>query len=445
MKRKFYFTEKFKVIFLAFIGMSVSLSVFAQEYADTTGLIADLEAGIYEEYVLAPASATDTFFLGDRINLKTSAIIKAKDDLGFKPVVTGNRLDAPSYFFYVEDVTGGLDVELQGIEFIGSIGDQKMVDNGSFKIYSENVNVTVKDCDFYDFPGYNTIAKYYAHGGNVTLDNVLIYNCAGKIVQVNYKVNDETLNYVPHMGDFTMTNCTFAKIYKRMFFELGGGDSPIDGGTLDTNAGADNVTIDHCTFYAHVDKNVMSGREKYHFAGDQSAIKGKLSITNTLFAAMDNNLNADSASQTIFDYNYLGFAVAEGVELEDFSIYGATNTVTTDPVFADVANGEWNLLGSDGTPIGDPRWWQGVWNKTSVKDAVIKNNLANIYSDINGVVVSSDEVLRGNVSVFNITGRLVYSDDIRTDRSEIQLPQGLYIVRLNTTKGNMAQKVLVNQ
>ena len=228
MKKKFYFKGNLKAIMVAFIGIAAIVSVAAQEYADTAGLVADIEAGIFEEYILAPATAEDTFFMPKMIYATASFILKAKDDLGFMPVVTGNLDDRPSQFIRVEGITGGLDIEIQGIKFIGSLQGQKAVSDGLFRILSEDINITVKNCELYDFQGYNTIAKVYNSGGNITIDNVLAQNTGGKIIQVNYKDDDATPNYVPKIGDLTVTNSTFIDNYKRIFFELGAGDVPID-------------------------------------------------------------------------------------------------------------------------------------------------------------------------------------------------------------------------
>lgn len=457
MKRKFYFKENLKAICIAFLGFAAMASVSAQEYADTTGLIADIEAGIYEEYILAPASVEDTFFLAKMIYPTTSFILKAKDDLGFKPVVTGNLDDRPSQFFRISDYVGGADIEIQGIEFVGTLKGDRAVSDGLFRILSEDINITVKDCDFYDFSGYNTIAKVYNSGGDITLDNVMTYNTAGKIIQVNYKDDDNTVNYVPKMGDLTITNSTFVNNYKRIFFELGAGDVRIDPDDENIkqrfNAGAENITIDHCTFFRHEGVNVMQGRSFYEFAGDMAAVEGAFTLTNTIFAAMDENLNADSASQWIFDGNYYGFGVAVDEEKDDYdALYSPTNTITTDPVFADTANGAWDLtlqneadiLGVDGTPIGDPRWWTQEWIPIGVQQA-IKDDVAKVYAYNDVAIIKTDAFSTGSVAIFNITGQLVKAQDLASQRTEIRLPQGLYVVRVSTDKGTVAGKVLINR
>lgn len=458
MKRKFYLKEKFRAICFAIIGLAAATSVAAQEYADTTGLIADIEAGIYEEYVLAPASVEDTFFLAKMIYPTTSVIIKAKDDLGFKPVVTGNTDDRPSQFFRVEGVTGGLDIEIEGIEFVGSLNGEKAVSDGLFRVLSEDINITIRDCEFYDFQGYNTIAKIYNSGGDITLENVLTQNTGGKIIQVNYKDDDDTPNYVPKMGDLTITNSTFVDNYKRIFFELGAGDVRIDPDDENIkqrfNAGAENVTIDHCTFFRHEGVNLMQGRSYYEFAGDMAAIEGAFTLTNTIFSAMDENLNADSASQWIFDGNYYDFGAAlPEEEIDDIdALYSPTNTITTAPVFADTANGAWDLtlqneadiLGVDGTPIGDPRWWTQEWIPIGVQQTTA-DEIARVYAYSNVAIIKTDAFNAGSVAIFNITGQLVKAQELTSQRTEITLPQGLYVVRVKTEKGTTAGKILISE
>ena len=457
MKRKFYFKGNLKAICIAFLGIATAVTVTAQEYADTTGLIADLEAGVFEEYILAPASVTDTFFIQHQVDIPGSAIIRAKEGLGFKPVVTGSE-DEPNYLFYFgKDIVGGADFELQGLHFVGTIGETKFIDDGTIRVETEDINITIKDCEFYDYKGYNTIAKVYNSGGDITLDNVLTQNTAGKIIQINYKDDDNTVNYVPKMGDLTITNSTFIDNYKRIFFELGAGDVRIDPDDENIkqrfNAGAENVLIDHCTFFRHEGVNVMQGRSFYEFAGDMAAIEGTFTLTNTLFAAMDENLNADSASQWIFDSNYYGFGVAEGEEKDDYdALYSPANTITTDPVFADTANGAWDLtlqneadlLGADGTPIGDPRWWTQEWIPIGVQQAV-SDEVAKVYAYSNVAIIKTDAFSSGSVAIFNITGQLVKAQDLTSQRTEIVLPQGLYVVRVSTDKGTAAGKILISE
>ncbi len=443
---------------LVFFAFLLSCSLNAQVYTDTTNLVADLEAGLYEEYILAPVSVTDTFFLPKQVTLSTDVVIKALDNLGFKPVLTGNDKSLPSYLFLVAGVEGGADIQLEGIHITGTRNDQKLISNGTFNIKSENINLSVINCDFVNIQGYNAIAKVYNSGGNITLDKVLVYNCGGKIIQVNYKDDLSTVNYVPLIGDLTITNSTFAKIYSRIFFELGVGDVGIDENDPSIkqrfNAGATNLTIDHCTFYDHIDVNVMQGRAKYEFAGDQTAIKEKLTITNTIFSNMDKNLNADSATITIFDYNYVaGFGKALAAEeIEDFNAeYGATNTVTVDPVFVDTTNGEWNLtlqneanmIGSNGTPIGDPRWWAGIWYPTSVNKNLVNTDIAQIYSFSNMAIIQTKELVNGSISVFNISGQLVCKTAILSERTEIKLNKGLYLIKFDSNIGSKTQKVFV--
>lgn len=457
MKKKFYISEKIKVMLIAFIGMLVSVSVVAQEYTDTTGLVEDIEAGLYEEYILAPASVEDTFNIKKQIDVPGSAIIRAKEGLGFKPVVTG-QYDEPNYLFYFgKDLVGGADFELQGLHFVGEVNGKKYIDDGTVKVETENINITVTDCEFHDFDSYNAIAKVYNSGGDITVDNVLVHNCGGKIIQINYKDDDNTPNYVPHMGDLTVTNSTFSKIYKRIWFELGAGDVIVqeDPEVKERfNAGVDNIIIDHCTFYGFEGVDVMQGREFYAFNGDQSAVKGQLSITNTIFAKMGENLNADSASQTIFDSNYLDFGYdfeTPEEDLEDFTKYGPTNTIETDPVFADEDNydltlqNEADILGNDGTPIGDPRWWQEEWIPIGVKNAKANAVVAKVYSYGNNVVINADEYQDANATVFNITGQLIQTMNLRSDRTEFQLPSGLYIIRVSSPKGSVAGKVLIGK
>jgi len=188
MGKKIYTSLK-KTAFAILLGSASITSLQAQEYADTTGLINDIQAGTYEEYILAPLSVTDTFFIKTSVVLNKTITIRAKEGLGFKPVVTGNNSRNPSYLFQVKDVLGTADVNIRGIHFVNKVRGAKSINNGTFVVYSEGVNLNIVNCNFFDFPSYNAVVKVFNSGGNITLDSVLVYNCGGKIIQVNYKDN----------------------------------------------------------------------------------------------------------------------------------------------------------------------------------------------------------------------------------------------------------------
>jgi hypothetical protein len=448
MKQNNYTLFK-KTLLFVFLGISSLASMQAQEYADSTGLVNDILAGTYEEYILAPKSVTDTFFISKSITLNKSVIIRAKAGLGFKPVIVGNNAKNPSYLFQVKDVLSGADITLRGVNVSNKVRGAKSISNGTFGIYSEGVNLNVKDCEFYDFPGYNTVAKIYNSGGNITLDSVLVYNCGGKIIQVNYKDDNSTPNYVPLIGDLTVKNSTFAKIYGRMFLELGSGNVVIDPITMTTasfNAGANNISIDHCTFYGFEGVGVLNSKKGYTFAGDQAAVKQKLSITNSIFSKMDKNMDMDSASVFVIDHNYFDFGRNLGTStLEDLSKYNPTNTKTVGPLFADTTSGKWNLtltnkdllLGSDNKPIGDPRWTK---MNTSLKDLL--NSKITIYSDENNIIVNS-QLSESTVSLFDYTGRLIKSLRINSGTTKIPAAKGIYLVSITNQNTRIARKVLI--
>ena len=438
-----------KTLLVVFFAISSLTSMHSQEYADSTGLVNDILAGTYEEYILAPNSVKDTFFIAKSITLNKSVIIRAKAGLGFKPVIVGNNAKNPSYLFQVKDVLAGADITLRGVNVSNKIRGAKSISNGTFTILSEGVNLNVKDCEFYDFPGYNAVAKVFNSGGNIKLDSVLVYNCGGKIIQVNYKDNNSTANYVPLIGDLTVKNSTFAKIYGRMFLELGSGSVVIDPITMTTapfNAGANNISIDHCTFYGFEGVGVLNSKKKYTFAGDQAAVKEKLSITNSIFSKMDLNMDMDSASVIVLDNNYFNFGRNLGTStLEDLSKYNPTNTKTIGPLFADTTNGKWNLtltnkdllIGSDGKPIGDPRWTK---MNTGLKDFL--NSKITIYSDENNILVNS-QLSESNVSIYDYTGRLIRTLRINSGTTRIPLAKGIYLVGITNENNRIAQKVLL--
>jgi len=236
-----------------------------------------------------------------------------------------------------------------------------------------------------------------------------------------------------------------------MFLELGSGAVVIDPITMVTasfNAGAKSISIDHSTFYGFEGVGVLNGKKKYTFAGDQAAVKERLSITNSIFSKMDVNMDMDSASTFVLDHNYFGFGRSLGTStLEDLSIYNPTNTFTVGPLFTDTANGAWNLtllnktalLGSDNKPIGDPRWANG--SGTGVKS--MTNSSLQVYSKEQTIIIDS-QLSKSIVTVYDYTGKIIKKLDIEAGITQIPASKGLYLVRITNNSSKTVQKVLIN-
>jgi hypothetical protein len=191
---------------------------------------------------------------------------------------------------------------------------------------------------------------------------------------------------------------------------------------------------------------VLNSKKGYTFAGDQAAVKQKLSITNSIFSKMDKNMDMDSASVFVIDNNYFDFGRNLGTStLEDLSKYNPTNTKTVGPLFADTTNGKWNLtltnknllIGSDSKPIGDPRWTK---TNTGLRD-FLKSKIT-IYSDDNNIIVNS-QLSESTVSIFDYTGRSIKTLRINSGTTRIPSAKGFYLVAITNNNERIVYKVLL--
>jgi hypothetical protein len=70
----------------------------------------------------------------------------------------------------------------------------------------------------------------------------------------------------------------------------------------------------------------------------------------------------------------------------------------------------------------------------------------NIYTTNNLLKVSGLSESDASIKIYNILGKEVFNSSLKTDNNQISLPKlssGVYIVRLNSTKGKLTRKIVL--
>lgn len=291
---------------------------------------------------VAAAAAGDVLVLGDGIfyeegnfDMKINLTIKAAD--GAKPVIA-NR-----YYFRVE---GGADVTFQGIKFDGAgwrDGDAAPLGASDYLIRSYNAStgeedITFEDCEITGYPSYVMYTQRANRKWNsITINGCYFYSNVRSAVYIgNESGTEQSCNAL------TIKNSTFANVtdsYDVIYYA-----APAENHTTP-------LSVDHCTFYGHPKRAIYW------------QVSENLTVTNCIFAqpASVSYKSVECVAGSIsncLSYNSAGYSSAAT----------STNNIVEDPLFKDAANNDFTLgagspaltAGSDGKPIGDPRWVPSV-------------------------------------------------------------------------------------
>ncbi len=422
----------FLFCFLLFKSSTVNAqTVKAYTVDEVATFLSDLRGGLFDIYELSTSGGayvlTGTSNVIDTIG--RSATIRAAAGLATKPIISANGASTGSTASIFVPYTPNTTITLQGIEFNGlnaGAGSQPILIRSTTT--ATTCKIIIKDCYFHDFNNAagNGIIRLEANtaDGNST-------------TQINTISN----------GDFFMKNCTVSNIVN----SVGNANSVVhyksSGGVW---AKGKNFTVDHCTFYTFINTGSAGTDEIFKFR----MMSGLISITNCIFDQVDLSLsfvNPDvSAPDSIVDYNYLGFAVPPT----------GTNTISTAPVYTDVATHNFGLtnrsffVGKDGLTVGDTRYY-GV--NTAVAP-VMKNTTFRVYPNLVNKFLNVDYNLVSGATVkldiYNINGQLVKSL-IRSEKQNSgsytksfdvsNLENGVYFARYTAGSSSQTVKLVVNK
>lgn len=265
---------------------------------------------------------------------KAGVIVKAAE--GAKPVIK-----ASSYMQHYATIT-----------FIGITFDGQ--NTAEYTVYSyENTskNLTFKDCEFTGYTYYNICQSSSSH-----VDSLIIDDCL-------FEDNGYAAIYYTNPASGVIT-CSYAKITNTTIYNVG--DPNHETGIIDIREGVsganeNEIIIDHVTIYDFKNPAGYGAIMPYK--------SGNVVVSNSIV------MNPETTSS-------YAFRVYNGVKIQNTLYYNCkpktdggaiyTNCLNVDPLFVDAANGNFALMplspargkGTDGSDLGDPRWYTSVTKYT---------------------------------------------------------------------------------
>ena len=287
-------------------------------------------------------------------------------------------------------------------KFIGVKFDHSTVTSNGYGFYvRENTSksLTLEGCEFVGFDKYCvTGSQSSGHCDAVFANNCYFHDCNNGPF---YFPNSSLADGVNMCNHLEVTNSTFANI------NVQGWVSAID--LLNNNNSTEatsKLIVDHCTFY-----NCQGDYERLI----QSYKSPDAHISNCIMM----NPVVEGKTEIYATYLY-GGEIHHNLNYQTKRQYGSGVTVTDslqrDPQFVDAANGNYFLkptspamgAASDGTNLGDPRWWptvkfKGAWDGWTEHNADFATDYSKASVTINmsagtdiefGVMIN--EVFRAN-------------------------------------------------
>jgi hypothetical protein len=310
-------------------------------------------------------------------------------------------------FFYVGD-QGSLT--LRGIEFDGGIdGTPNANYLVTFTVGEEPAEIVVKKVQVENCYIHNLIddvicagndqMKYNVVVDSTIVDNVIITNTC---TSVYYKYAGS--NYV------SLTNSTIYNIDSYGFRICG----PVENGLPDNTP---TVLIDHTTWY----KIGVGDDAREIIQGEKGPLLNPWTVSNSIFVDQVNkgrtfinikdtpgDSNATIASICFWDIGNV-----------NFRSHTVIDTLRMDPDFADPDSGDFTLpagsplltFGTDGGPIGDPRWCIGVNAVDNdfgiAKSFKLHQNYPNPFNPVTTISFELDKSGFTTLSIYDIMGREV--------------------------------------
>lgn len=286
--------------------------------------------------------AAGTYEESESISLDKEITIKAAD--GASPIVkpVGNFA-----------ISNGVDITIQNIKFDGS--DQSGVSNFIYAADALSNSLIVEGCEFYSFGNAVISATDSKLISACTINNCHFYNNTNSCIGLK---NSAAAN-------LTVSNSTFKN---NDASGVGDGNGI---GIVESKTSTGTVLVDHCTFYNCKVLNTDYGITK---VASPSA-----TVSNCIFSMPESTSNlrtvyipsglAAGTTVTNCIMHYFTHDSNIGVPARSGSII--TNCSTSNPLFTDAANGDFTFpgdyandnvsparnAGTDGSDLGDPRWY----------------------------------------------------------------------------------------
>ena len=303
-----------------------------QSSAVVDGDVIELKDGIYSEY-------------SNYLYFDKSVEVRAAE--GAHPIV-----EVECYIKIGENAPGK-NITIRGIKFDASKQDATGNQSNSYshfiRVYSAGT-LDFENCEFYGCT--NQVIEVES---SKSVENLIVNNCYFRDIT-------NTCIYVQNTAEsnMTITNSTFANIDA----------TGVSAGIIDTKAATGTVVVDHCTFYDCKAKNT-----DYGVIGHNGSFTSDFTVSNSIFAWA-----------TMYDkratYLPTGTSVSNCLTYntnKDTDKWGHhsgptfSNCMLQDPLFNDLAHNKYTYDGiygvsmspargaaTDGSDLGDPRWYTNV-------------------------------------------------------------------------------------
>ncbi len=371
------------------------------------------------------------------------------------PVVTETANDGgtstPNFFF----VGDSGSITINGIEFDGSQNGTPTASHLIQVALGTTVDsgfvhkIKVVNCLVHDLTGGVIDASNSDIKGIMIVDSVFVNNCIFH--------NTGTSVYMKYAGcDYIkVTNSTFYNISSYGLRVSGPGESSMP----DHTAGA---LIDHTTWY-----NVGISDPREVILLEKGPNMHPWTVANTIIQDQTSDsktvINIKDLVDTLMQHDSSICLWQTGPVTWRGGI--VVDTVTMDPQFKDPANGDFTLpkgsklltFGTDGGPIGDPRW------ATNAPTAVLRNpvahpaqfglaqNYPNPFNPSTMINFSISKPGMTSLDVYNILGQKVATlirgnltaGQHSVEFNAVNMPSGVYIYKLSSNAQTMTKKMIL--
>ena len=263
---------------------------------------------------------------------KAGIIVKA--DEGAKPVIK-----ASSYMQHYATIT------FIGITFDG----QNTAEHGIYSYENTSKSLTLIDCEIRNYKNYLITCSSDAHVDSLVIEGCLLHDCGDAAVYFQETTLEDD---VPTCSYFKMINSTVYNINGTQYYAA----IDIRENTAAYGKGGNEVIIDHVTIYNYTTPlGAIRVYKSPELTISNSIVANPTAVNYSLYiygGAVNNTLYFNGAADSRGEY---------------------TNCLNVDPLFVDAANGNFALMplspargaATDGSDLGDPRWYTSV-NKYTV-------------------------------------------------------------------------------
>ncbi len=316
---------------------------------------------------------------------------------------------------------------------------------GEFPAPTTVNKIRVENCYIHDFASDVIAAGSSDMRGNVVIDSTFVDNCIME--------NTGTSVYYKYGGAnfLKVTNSTFNTITSYGLRIAGPGESNLPEHTP-------TVIIDHTTWY-----NIGTVDQREILQLEKGPNLNPWTVTNSIFVK---HINKDRTTINLKDTIGDSLATITNICLWDIGKINWRNhtvrdTITMDPQFADPDNGDFTLpassllltFGSDGGPIGDPRWA----TSTAVKkidsalpgEFSLGQNYPNPFNPTTTISFNLEKSGHTVLTVYDFLGReiaVLVNSKLAAGEHKVSfdagaLPSGIYLCQLKSAGQTQTKKM----